>query len=39
MPAATIVPMIRYLVDASATASHTFAVELRIDRPGRASSA
>ena len=25
--------MIRYLVDASATASHTFAVELRIDRP------
>ena len=33
MPAATIRPMIRYLVDASATASHTFAVELRIDRP------
>jgi len=27
--------MIRYLVDASATASHTFAVELRIDRPAR----
>ena len=25
--------MIRYLVDASASASHTFAVELRIDRP------
>jgi predicted metalloprotease with PDZ domain len=28
--------MIRYLVDASATASHTFAVELRIARPARA---
>ena len=35
MPAATIVAMIRYLVDASATASHTFAVELRIPRPAR----
>ena len=27
--------MIRYLVDATATASHTFAVELRIARPAR----
>ena len=27
--------MIRYLVDAAATASHTFAVELRIARPAR----
>ena len=35
MPAATIVAMIRYLVDASATASHTFAVELRILGPAR----
>ena len=34
MPAATILPMIRYLVDASATASHTFAVELRIAAAG-----
>ncbi len=28
--------MIRYLVDASATGSHTFAVELRVVRPARA---
>ena len=33
MPAATIPRMIRYLVDASSTASHSFAVKLRIDRP------
>ncbi len=28
------IPMIRYVVDASATASHSFAVELSVERPG-----